>query len=312
MTTHCILCGSTKKSVVRDRVRYGVKRKVFTCSACGMVYLEPASETKKYYTSKEYRKKFAPVLGKASNPKQVFDTYLPYQALIIDELRGVLRKDMKVLDVGCSAGQFLTALKGRVKTRVGMELSAVDVAFIEKHLDFKVYDTPIGSTAIPEGPFDLVTALQVLEHVEHPIDFLKDLGTHLKKGGYLYLELPNIDDVLVSRYKVPGYIDFYYREPHLSYFSKKTLARALHAAGFKGRIKTVQRYSMLNHLHWIQTGQPQPNYQAGNTIPQLALGNNAEAKVLQGFLARTDTEYKNLIAKLGLGESLTFLGKKVK
>lgn len=277
-----------------------------------MVYLEPSDGTRQFYTGKTYRKKYGPVLGKASNAKAVFDTYSPQQALIIAELRGILRKDMRVLDVGCSAGQFLNALKGRVKTRIGLELNADDVAFIRKRLDFSVYNEPIEQVCIKEGPFDLVTALQVLEHVEHPVDFLRHLGKNLKKNGYLYLELPNIDDVLLSQYKVSGYIDFYYREPHLSYFSAKTLARALKEAGFKGRIKTVQRYSLLNHIHWIQAGQPQPDFRAGNKTPKLAAGKDIKSKALNAFIARTDAGYKALIGELGLGESLIFLGKKIK
>lgn len=312
MTIRCILCNSSAKRTIRTKVRYGVKRKVFACKACGMVYLEPASGLRKYYTDTTYRKQYGPVLGKASNPQQVFDTYAPYQSLIIRELRGVLRKPMSVLDVGCSAGQFLHALKGRVKTRVGLELSSSDVAFIRKNLDFKVYNEPVETASIKEGPFDLVTALQVLEHVERPVEFLKALGAQLKPGGYLYLELPNIDDVLVSKYRVPGYLDFYYREPHLSYFSRKTLARALKEAGFKGEVKTVQRYSLFNHLHWLQTGQPQPNYQSGNETPRFAHGTDAASRAINTFMAGIDEQYKTLIAEKGLGESLSFLGKKVR
>jgi 2-polyprenyl-3-methyl-5-hydroxy-6-metoxy-1,4-benzoquinol methylase len=278
-----------------------------------MVYLEPAKEgMRQFYTGKTYRKKYGPVLGKASAAKAVFQMYRPYQGPIVDELNSVLRKNMSVLDVGCSAGQFLDALKGKVRTRVGLELSADEVAFIRKQLRFPVYSTPIEEVDIKEGPFDLVTCLQTLEHVEHPVDFLRHLGRNLKKGGYLYLELPNINDVLITHYKVSGYADFYYREPHLSYFSERTLARALKEAGFKGRIKTVQRYSLLNHLHWIQTGKPQPDFKTGNAVPQLVRGGrNAASKALNTFVANADKEYKELLGRLGLGESLTFLGKKV-
>lgn len=291
-------------------MRYGIKRKVFECLACGMVYLEPKKGAQQFYTGKQYRAKYGPVLGKASLAREVFEVYKDHQGPIVDELRGVLHKDMRVLDVGCSAGQFLNALKGKVKTRVGLELSANEVSFIRKHLDFPVYNEPIQTAKIKEGPFDLVTALQVLEHVEEPVDFLKHLGTQLKKGGYLYLELPNLDDALVSTYCVPGYADFYYREPHLSYFSKKTLALALKKAGFRGRFKTVQRYSLMNHLHWALNGKPQPDFHTGNELPELARGPGA-AKI-NAFIARTDKEYRKLIADLGLGESLTFLGKKIR
>jgi len=306
----CIICRSTKKSVVRTKVRYGIKRKVFRCGTCGMVYLEP-SRMQTFYSGKAYRKRYGPILGKASKARAVFELYSPHQRPIVDALRGVLRKDMKVLDVGCSAGQFLNALKGKVKERVGLELSADEVAFARKRLGLTVYDVPIEKAHIAEGPFDLVTCLQTLEHVEDPVGFLKHLGANLKKNGYLYLELPNIDDVLLTHYKCSGYADFYYREPHLSYFSKKTLQGTLARAGFRGRIGTIQRYNLLNHIHWVQSGVPQRAFHEGNKVPMLVLTEKDRAgRELNAFIKTADIRYRHLLERNGLGESLTFLGKK--
>ena len=274
-----------------------------------MVYLEPRS-MRQFYTGKAYRRKYGPVLGKASAARAVFEMYRPHQEPIVDEIRSILRKNMKVLDVGCSAGQFLDSLKGHVDLRVGLELSANEVAFIRKVLRFPVYNMPIEEAEIKEGPFDLVTCLQTLEHVENPVDFLRHLAKNLKKDGYLYLELPNIDDVLLTHYHVRGYEDFYYREPHLSYFSKKTLRAALEKAGFSGEIKTVQRYNFLNHVHWIQSGTPQPNFAIGNSTPALGAKKSRVGKELNSFIRKTDNQYKKLLEKYDLGESLTFLGKK--
>lgn len=311
--TTCPLCNSSAKKMLRAHVRYGIPRKVFECRRCTMVYLEPEGKMQKFYTGKNYRSKYGPVLGKASAAKAVFDIYSPFQAPIRDQIRNILKPHMKVLDVGCSAGQFLNSLKGMVKERVGLELSANEVAFIRKHLDFKVYDQPIEDVHIEEGPFDVITCLQTLEHVENPVKFLQRLGTNLKSNGYLYLELPNINDPLLTHYELSGYADFYYREPHLSYFSAKTLSTALQKAGFKGHIKTVQRYSLLNHIHWIDTNQPQPDFMAGNSTPKLVSGAKSKTpsgKELNAFIKDADLRYKKILEKHGLGESLTFLGKK--
>ena len=186
---------------------------------------------------------------------------------------------------------------------------------ISGDLDFKVYDQPIEEVKITEGPFDLITSFQVLEHIEEPQHFLEAIYRNLKPDGYLYLELPNLNDVLVSTYQVKGYIDFFYHEPHVSYFSEQTLKKLLHKVGFDGEVKTVQRYNILNHINWMLTGKPMDNFTLGNKTPELVTKDTVDKKIkkeLNDFIQRTDKEYKELINKFKLGESLSFLGKKSK
>lgn len=297
-------------------MRYDIKRDVLECGRCGFVFLRPPKKSSaSFYKKADYRKKYGPKYGKRSKPKERFGIYYPFQKDIIGEIVGVLKPNMKVLDVGCSTGQFLAALKGKIGLRVGIELSREDANFIKNNLDFKVYNEPIERLKLPEGPFDLITSLQVLEHVENPLEFLKKIGKHLKPNGLLYLELPNIDDAVLKYYQASGYANFYYREPHLSYFSKSTLNKLLDKAGFDGEIKTVQRYNFLNHVNWILTNAPQPTFMDGNRVPRLvsASGRDINPKVkkaLNDFMAKADRDYKNILSKYGLGESLTFLGRK--
>lgn len=321
MFLSCLICGEKKFNIIRRKLRFEIKRDVLRCKSCGFVFLRPIVNKNKddNYYQNEYRKKYSPNLNKVSAAKktssqEIFDTYFPFQEEIIKEIEYILRPNTKILDVGCSTGHFLTALQGKVGTRAGIELTKDAVNFIKRNLDFKVYSKPIGRLNIKEGPFDVITSLQVLEHVDDPLLFLKEIGKNLKPKGYLYLELPNIDDVLLTCFNVAGYEDFYYREPHLSYFSKNTLRRLLRRAGFVGKIKTVQRYNFFNHLHWIQTNGPQSNFAIGNSIPKLiadgACVPSSIKKNFNNFIGHADREYKKIVEKHGLGESLCFLGQK--
>lgn len=314
LTTKCIICGSDEHSVVRDTLRYGIKRKVLRCGRCGFIYLESAQAATEYYSGETYRRSYGPDLKKAVDCREFFDTYLPFQKKIIDRMRDFIAPDMKVLDVGCSTGHFLHALSGLVKERIGLELNKEHVEFIRSNLDFKVYSDPIETVKITEGPFDLITSFQVLEHIDDPRSFLKSIAGYLKPDGLLYLELPNINDIMLSGYRISGYADFYYREPHVSYFSKDTLGALLEQAGFRGKISTAQDYNFLNHLHWKLTGKPQDNFTIGTGDPELigegCLEDSAR-KDLNDFIRSADGEYKNILIRHGLGESLTFLGKKI-
>ncbi len=308
----CKLCGSKKHEVLRDTLRYDIKRKVLRCLECEFVFLEPVELSESFYADKTYRATYGPNLKKVSTSKDVFEIYSPFQWPIIQEIKHILKKNLSVLDIGCSTGHFLNALKGKVGTRVGLELSQDEVNFIKANLDFKVYSEPIEKVKITEGLFGLITCLQVLEHIDDPLTFLKHIKNNLKKDGYLYLELPNINDVMIEAYKVAGYDNFYYREPHVSYFSVKTLKKLLDQAGFKGVFKTVQRYNFVNHLNWILTGKPQDNFAIGNSDSVLASREDIDPKIkeaLNSFIKKVDEDYKVLLGKLNLGESITFLGK---
>ena len=311
----CQLCRSAKVKIIRHTLRYNIKRKVCQCQKCEFVFLESLkSRDERYYQSKEYRKHYGPRLDKAAKAEEIFNIYLPFQPAIINKISPVLKPHHKILDIGCSTGHFLHSLKGKVKTRVGLELNKEHVSFINKNLDFKVYSEPLENLIMKEAPFDIITCLQVLEHVDEPINFLQAIAKNLKPGGYLYLELPNLDDVLLSGYQIKGYEDFYFREPHVSYFSVKTLKNLLDKAGFAGKIKTIQRYNILNHFNWILNGKPQENFAIGNGAPILINSNKAGKKIkkdLNNFIKITDLKYKKLLAKHNLGENLSFLGKKI-
>lgn len=311
----CRLCESSKTKIIKNKLRYNIKRNVWKCLVCGYVFLEqPKQTTASFYSGKEYRANYGPKLGKRSNCRDIFNTYSPFQQPIIKEIKKILKPSASVLDIGCSTGHFLASLRGKVKIRVGLELSRENVDFINKNLDFNVYNNPLAKANIKEAPFDVITCLQVLEHAEDPLNFLIDIKKFLKPKGYLYLEMPNINDVLMSCYEIKEYEDFYFREPHISYFSKKTLGILLAKAGFIGKIKTVQRYTIMNHVNWILTKKPQSDFILGNSDPVLVKDSNkcVDKRVkndLNNLINNFDKEYKTILEKYDLGESLTFLGQ---
>ena len=107
------------------------------------------------------------------------------------------------LDVGCGAGQVV----GRL-TQAGFEAWGVDVSepsiararkFSERCL---LYD---GKTLpFPDAHFDSVGALNVLEHVEQPEDFLRELVRVAKPNGKVLVSSPNF-------YRVAGFRDYHPR-----------------------------------------------------------------------------------------------------
>ena len=102
-------------------------------------------------------------------------------------------KGRRAADVGCGAGLLAEPL-----ARLGAEVTGVDpapenVAAARAHalgqglgIDYRV-----GSVEALEGPFDLVTSLEVVEHVSEPRIFVQGLADALSADGLLILSTPN-------------------------------------------------------------------------------------------------------------------------
>jgi len=97
------------------------------------------------------------------------------------------------LDVGCGAGLLAEPL-GRLGAKVtGVDASPEVIAVAREHAAAVglAIDYRAGDVHQLSGQFDLVTSLEVIEHVADPAEFLKALARRLAPGGLLILSTPN-------------------------------------------------------------------------------------------------------------------------
>lgn len=99
----------------------------------------------------------------------------------------------RVADVGCGAGLLAEPL-----ARLGAEVTAVDaapenIAAARIHAEGQglAIDYRVGSADSLQGPYDLITSLEVIEHVREPRDFIQGLVSALSDDGLLILSTPN-------------------------------------------------------------------------------------------------------------------------
>jgi SAM-dependent methyltransferase len=96
----------------------------------------------------------------------------------------------RALDVGCGVGQVVHRLKGAGYEAQGVEVSEPSVLRARQMgLDCSPYDGR--HLPFPDGCFDSVGALNVLEHVEEPEFFLGELVRVAKRGGRVLVSSPN-------------------------------------------------------------------------------------------------------------------------
>ena len=97
------------------------------------------------------------------------------------------------LDVGCGAGLLAEPL-ARLGARVtGLDASPELIAVAQEHarsggLDI---DYRAGELAALKGQFDLITCMEVIEHVADPTSFVHALAQRLAPGGLLIMSTPN-------------------------------------------------------------------------------------------------------------------------
>lgn len=115
-----------------------------------------------------------------------------------------LKPDMVVYDIGCGSKPFAASLKGRVKAHIGVDIE--NGFYDARHIDLigTAYDVP----ASPESA-DAVISSQVIEHLDRPLDALKEACRLLKPGGILFLSFPFIYPIHAAPYDYLRYTNHY-------------------------------------------------------------------------------------------------------
>ncbi|HIG27809.1 MAG TPA: class I SAM-dependent methyltransferase [Verrucomicrobiales bacterium] len=104
----------------------------------------------------------------------------------------------KALDVGCGTGQVIRRLKEKSIHAFGVDVSQPNIERAKKISDTcSLYDGKI--LPFEEDEFDSAGALNVLEHVEQPEDFIKEMIRVVKPGGKIILSSPNFHRVIGFR-----------------------------------------------------------------------------------------------------------------
>ncbi|MFI5346122.1 MAG: class I SAM-dependent methyltransferase [Elusimicrobiota bacterium] len=134
-----------------------------------------------------------------------------------------------LLDIGCAAGHFLKLARERGYDVEGLE---VDERFVKIAQDGGLTGVRQGIldedfTRKNDGRYDIVSMIEVLEHVDDPLGFLRLAGRLLKPGGHLLIAVPD------NRRPTPFGRDLWdYPPHHLTRWVPSALKLALEKSGF--------------------------------------------------------------------------------
>lgn len=190
---------------------------------CGLVFLNPrlTEESLREF----YRKHYEDFLQQTGRDIGSMQQHRNVAHMRFERIRGYLKRPCNVLEIGCGTGHFL-----RECAKVGCEVTGTELRpekiKIARGQGLNILDTG----DIPSGPFDFAAAIHVLEHVRHPLEFLKELRSVAPRA---YVEVP--------RFR-PQHIT-----PHLYDFRPKVLWALIKKAGWQ----VLEEICYDSKSHWL-------------------------------------------------------------
>jgi SAM-dependent methyltransferase len=228
----CPVCGDRSEDVGPVFGRFsGRDYAVRRCPGCGFAFIaDPWLEFDKIYDARYYSGQGADPLVdygfELDNPARTVRWYEWVGiARVVTALLGDL-EGRRWLDFGAGNGALVRHLRAHAGVdAVAFEEGAITTAALAQGIPF----VSAGELEQLRGTFDVVTAIEVLEHTIDPVAELRRMRALLRPGGLLFVTTGNArpfaDRLQRWSYIVP--------EIHVSFFEPRTLERAMSAAGFR-------------------------------------------------------------------------------
>jgi len=150
--------------------------------------------------------------------------------------------DRRLLDVGCGPGTFGGAAADAGWTVTGLELNPLLAERAAADHGFEVVNAPFPDADLAGRRFEVVTMLDVIEHVLDPLAVLAAAHDLLAPRGRVVVFTPNHRGLIVRIAQAMRWATFgvlhqpvteIFDGPHVTFFDDRTLPDALRRSGFR-------------------------------------------------------------------------------
>lgn len=217
----CYLCRSTMQPLF---IKNGYQ--IFECPACGLGMTELGSEYKPFV-----KKQYSSGYFTGDPEKRAYENYKEDKQIIIRNFGKYLDKIKKIkprgklLDVGCALGFFVRYALDQGYDAYGFDPSSYAVHEAQAIVGNRVKEGTIDSVSYPKKMFDVITLLDVFEHLNDPGRDLKRLASFLKDDGILLIATGDAKSLFRRILKRKW--TFFNPPQHLFYFDRITLSTLL-------------------------------------------------------------------------------------
>lgn len=152
-----------------------------------------------------------------------------------------LQEDQRdLLDIGSFAGIFLRKAKSRGFRAKGIELNPKMAEYTRDHLELDVHSGEFLEIPLEAQSFDVITLIDVLEHLVTPKKVLDKAIQLLKPGGFLLIKVPNMRPQIVkqeiaNRLGVND-LGVFENFGHINHFSPRSLENVFGLLGLETRL----------------------------------------------------------------------------
>ena len=240
-TRPCAICGES--SPESFRIFFDGYLKLYRCLTCGFVSQYPGPGR---YTIVEAYEDYYSLSFLNKNQEFMY----PRRQRGLEDIVGrvsAFKPAGRLLDVGCGDGFFLSLAQKKGFECWGVEESKQLAGYAASKSGARISRGRYSGEMFPKSHFDIITFIQVVEHMPAPREALRIANYHLRPHGLLVIEVPSLHSPHFLLYQWTG-IKRFVRPPdgiiqcHFGYYTPRTLEELTKKAGFQKLVLTTGRW----------------------------------------------------------------------
>lgn len=229
-SSSCWVCGSVGATLVKHNnsrqlsaddfritdAKYGVTEDIYQCRECGFLYCPEMPDLLHYYEKMEDAEYESTREQRAMQLRRLLAGASPSAA------------GKRLLDVGAGSGILIEEAIELGYEAIGVEPS-IYLANAAKKRGLPVIVGSFPSDAIT-GKFDVITLIDIIEHVDNPREILSCVRQLLGQNGTCLIVTPDVSSLAA---RLLGWRWWHFRLAHVGYFNKRTLTLLLKQSGLQ-------------------------------------------------------------------------------